>query len=216
MRTFYTLLVALLALPAYAQRYEFGVHGGLSNYTTAKVEGARAATAASTTADAGFKNGVAAGFTIGHNMYQKLGGEVRYTYLRNDLKLTSGGQEVTFGGQAHALHYDLLAHFTNFGSRVRPYVAFGGGMKYYRGTGAENAFQPLTNFAILTRTSEIKPLISVGGGVKIAITDKVSFRVDVHDFLTQFPEKVIAPGPGASISGWLHNIVPTAGISFSF
>lgn len=216
MRTFYTLAVALLALPAYAQRYEFGVHGGLSSYTTVDVEGGRATSVASSTAEAGFKNGVAAGVTIGHNMYQRLGGEVRYTYLRNDLKLTSGGQEVTFGGEAHALHYDLLVHFTDFRSRVRPYVAFGGGMKYYRGTGTEAAFQPLTNFAILTRTNEIRPMISAGGGVKIAITDNVSFRVDVHDFLTQVPKKVIAPGPGASIGGWLHNLVPTAGISFSF
>lgn len=216
MRTFYTLAVALLALPAYAQRYEFGVQGGVSTYTTAKVEGARAVTAATTTADAGFKNGVAAGFTIGHNMYEKVGGEVRYTYLRNDLRVKSGGQEVTFGGQAHALHYDLLIHTAKFGSRVRPYVAFGGGMKYYRGTGAEAAFQPLTNFAILTRTNEVRPLVSAGGGLKIAISNTVAFRVDVHDFITPFPTKVITPGPGASISGWLHNVVPTAGISFSF
>src|SRR5690242_9044706 len=108
MRTIYSLAVALLALPAYAQRYEFGVHGGVSLYNTANVEGARAAGTGSATADAGLKNGVAAGFTIGHNMYSRVGGEVRYTFLRNDLRLKSGAEEVTFGAQAHALHYDLL------------------------------------------------------------------------------------------------------------
>jgi hypothetical protein len=105
---------------------------------------------------------------------------------------------------------------SKFRSKVRPYVAFGGGMKYYRGTGAETAFQPLTNFAILTRTNEVQPLLSAGGGLKIAISESVEFRADMHDFITPFPKKVITPGPGAGISGWLHNIVPTAGISFSF
>jgi outer membrane protein W len=212
MRTFYTLPVAFLAISAYAQRYEIGMQAGLSHYTTAKVEGARSAF----TAEAGFKQGLAAGVTIGHNMYERLGGEVRYTYLRNDLKLEAGGQQTAFGGDAHALHYDLLFHFTRFRSRVRPYAAFGGGLKRYRGTGQDTAFQPLAGFAILTRTSEIQPLVSAGGGLKIAITDAVSIRADVHDFLSPVPSQVIAPAPGARISGWLHNIVPTVGISFHF
>jgi hypothetical protein len=214
MRTFYTFLLVLAAVPAYAQRYDFGLHGGFSLYTDRTVT----ATAAGGTAEgkAGFSTGPAVGFTLGNSMYDLLGGEVRYTYLRNDLKITGSGQEVKFGGEAHTVHYDLLFHTSRIESRVRPYVAVGGGAKFYRGTGAENPFQPQSNLAILTRTSEVRPMISVGGGLKFAISERMFFRVDVHDFLTQIPTKVITPAPGASLSGWIHNFVPTAGIAFRF
>jgi hypothetical protein len=59
-------------------------------------------------------------------------------------------------------------------------------------------------------------MLSVGGGIKIAVSDRILFRVDVHDYLTPFPKDVITPGPGIALSGWLNNIVPTAGISFRF
>lgn len=212
MRTFYTLVLALASVSAYAQRYEVGFHGGPSLYTAARVEGGRSAG----TADAGFKSGIAAGMTVGHDMYDRLGGEIRYSFLRNDAQVKAGGQEAMSSAQSHALHYDLLLHFSSFRSRIRPYAAFGGGVKYYRGTGEPSAFQPLTNFAIPTRTNEVRPMVSFGGGVKIGVTDNISFRIDVHDFLTQFPAEVITPGPGASVGGWLHNIVPSAGIAFRF
>jgi hypothetical protein len=214
MRTFYTFLVVLVVLPAYAQRYEFGLHGGGSFYTDRTVTSPAARGA--TEGKAGFDKGIAAGVTLGHSMYDLLGGEVRYTYIRNDLKLAAGGQTVNFGGEAHAVHYDLLFHTAPFGARVRPYIAVGGGAKYYRGTGAETPFQPQSNLAILTRTNEVRPMVSFGGGLKIAIGRRMLFRVDVHDFFTQIPTKVIAPAPGASLGGWIHNIVPTAGISFTF
>ncbi len=210
MRTFYTLLAIALAIPAYAQRYEFGLQGGGSFSTKSKVERTGGS------ADVGVGSGFGVGITLGHNMYNKLGGEVRYTYLRNDLELSAGGQKVKFGGEAHAIHYDFLLHTANYGSKVRPYVAFGAGIKNFRGTGAENAVQPLSNYALLTNTSEVLPLVSFGGGIKFAISKRAMFRIDVHDYFTGVPKKVIAPVPGASLSGWIHNIVPTAGFSFTF
>ena len=36
-----------------------------------------------------------------------IGGEIRYTFLQNDMKLESGSAKATFGAQAHAIHYDL-------------------------------------------------------------------------------------------------------------
>jgi outer membrane protein W len=210
MRSFYTILALALAIPVYAQRYEFGIHGGGSFSTKSKVEQSGGS------ADAGFGNGFGAGITLGHNMYDRLGGEVRYTYLRNDLRLSGGGQKVTFGGEAHTIHYDFLLHTATYGSKVRPYIAFGAGIKNFRGTGEEHAVQPLANYALLTKTSEIRPLVSFGGGVKFAISKRTMFRIDVHDFFTAAPTKVIAPASGASLSGWIHNIVPTAGFSFTF
>jgi len=210
MRIAYLLTAALVALPALAQKYEFGVHGGISFYDKKTVTNARGS------ADAGFSTGYAAGITVGHNMYRHIGGELRYTYLHNEMKLESGSAKATFGGQAHAVHYDLLLHATGTDSAVRPYVAFGGGMKYYRGTGTEQPFQPLSNIAILTKTSEVEGLASVGGGVKLRMTDRMWLRLDVHDYLSPFPKKVITPAGGSSVSGWLNNLVGTAGIVFTF
>jgi hypothetical protein len=210
MRIVYLLTAILIALPAFAQKYEFGVQGGISFYDKKTVTNARGS------ADAGFKLGYAAGFTIGHNMYQHIGGEVRYTFLQNVMKLNSGSTEATFGSQAHAIHYDFLIHAKGLDSPVRPYVAFGGGIKYYRGTGAEQTFQPLGNIAILTKTSDTKGLASVGGGVKLKMTDKIWLRLDVHDYLTPFPKNIIAPNSGSSVGGWMNNIVGTGGITFTF
>jgi Outer membrane protein beta-barrel domain len=210
MRIVYLLTAILIALPAFAQKYEFGVQGGVSFYDNKTVTNPRGS------ADAGFKLGYAAGFTIGHNMYQHIGGEIRYTFLQNEMKLNSGSTEATFGSQAHAIHYDFLIHAKGLNSPVRPYVAFGGGIKYYRGTGAEQAFQPLSNIAILTKTSDTKGLASVGGGVKLKMTDKTWLRLDVHDYLTPFPKNIIAPNSGSSVGGWMNNIVGTGGITFTF
>jgi len=149
-------------------------------------------------------------------MYERIGGEVRYSYLDNAMKLTSGQATAKFGGQAHAIHYDLLIHGTGPASRMRPYIAFGGGAKIYRGTGAERAFQPLSNIAILTKTQETQGLASVGAGIKYRVSDKMWFRLDVHDYLTRFPKKVITPVTGSGLSGWLNNFVPTAGLTFTF
>lgn len=204
------LAPALLAIPAFAQNYEFFAGGGVSFYDSKTVTNTRG------NADAGFKTGWGATAAIGNNMYEHVGGEIRYTFQQNDMKLKSGSTEATFGGQSHAIHYDFLIHGTNKSAAVRPYVAFGGGVKQFRGTGTEVPFQPLSNIALLTKTDEIKGMLSVGGGVKISAGRRIGFRLDVHDYITPFPKDVITPNVGSNVSGWLNNIVATAGINIVF
>ena len=86
----------------------------------------------------------------------------------------------------------------------------------FTGTGKEQVFQPLSNIALLTKTSEVKPLVSVGGGVKFSLSPSVQLRLEVHDFLTPFPKNVIAPAPGSTVGGWLQDFVVMAGLSFTF
>ncbi len=211
MRLFlYTITAALTVLPAFAQKYEFGVAGGGSFYQSHTVTNPKG------DAEAGFDNGWAASVAVGNNMYRYVGGEIRYTYLHNDAKLKSGSTSATFGSDAHVIHYDFLLHATPVGSVIRPYVAAGGGIKFFRGTGTEVPFQPLSNIALLTKTTEVQGLLSVGGGVKVALTKRTIFRVDVHDYITPFPKKVITPALNSKASGWFNNIVATAGISFAF
>jgi hypothetical protein len=149
-------------------------------------------------------------------MYPKLSGEIRYDFLRNDMKLEGSGAKATFGGDSHAIHYDVHFHFTDSQSRVRPFVLAGGGVKMFRGTGTERAFQPLSQIAVLTHTTELAGLITFGVGVKMQLTEKVLLRLEFRDNMTRFPKKVIAPNRGSGGDGWVQNFAPTAGVSVLF
>ena len=202
--------LSLAAAAALAQEWELGVSGGVGFSRNATV------TNASGSGKAGFKYGLTAGAVAGNDLYERLSGEMHYLYRVSDLKVTGGGQEAEFSGEAHLVHYDLLYHAADRDARIRPFVAGGGGIKVYRGTGGEHAFQPASSFALLTRTQELKPLVSAGGGVKVALTESLHLRVEIRDYITPFPKEVVAPAPGARIKGWLHDFVPTAGISVRF
>jgi hypothetical protein len=210
MRKISFFAAVVFAVPAFAQKYEVGVHGGGSIYQSRQISNARGSV------DAGFGQGWSAGVTIGQDMYEHVSGELRYSYLHNGSRLNAGSADAKFGAQSHAIHYDLLVHTTRREANVRPYVAAGGGAKIYQGTGAEQAFQPLSDIAILTKTTDFQGLLSFGGGVKVKLTESMWFRFDVHDYISPFPKKVITPGVGSSVSGWLNNIVPTAGLTFTF
>jgi hypothetical protein len=205
-------IFAVLALSAgacWAQQYEVGAAAGAGFAKSQNVTGSAGSAAA------GFKTGVAFGGFVGHNMYRHLSGEIRYTYLRSSLKLSSGGTQVDFAGEAHAVHYDLIFH-SRKDATVEYFAAAGGGVKYYRGTGKEAAYVPLSQFAYLTKTQELKPLISAGGGIKYRLSGNVYLRIEARDYITPFPKKVIMPAPGQKISGWVHDIVPMVGISYTF
>jgi|SRR5579863_172252 len=166
---------------------------------------------------AGFDNGTAFGAMLGYNSQGLISGEVRYSYLNSDLRLSSGGASATFNGIAHAIHYDILIHpRVRHGSRVLPFLAAGGGIKDYIGTGTETAYQPLENIALLSKTHEIKPMISVGGGIKMVLGARLLLRAEVRDYITAFPKQVIVPLPGTKVSGWLNDFVPMIGISYVF
>src|SRR3989442_1029229 len=99
-----------------------------------------------------------------------------------------------------------LAVFPAFAQKYE-FALAGGGIKFYRGTGTEVPFQPLSTVALLTKTTEVQGLLSVGAGVKVALTHRMLFRVDVHDYLTPFPKKIITPALNSKASGWFNNIV---------
>ncbi len=193
-----------------AQRWEFGGVGGAAVFRPAE------ATAGSAAADAGFANGYVFGVYLGNNVNNYIGGEVRYLYGRSDLELKSGSAKATMSGVNHTAHYDVLVHFAKTDAQVRPFVAAGGGMRLYQGTGTERAAQPLANLGLLTHASQWKPVVSFGGGVKVKLGARASFRAEFRDYLTPFPEKVIAPAPRASIKGWLHGMTALFGIGYVF
>ena len=193
-----------------AQQWEFGGAGGASFLSNVGVSGPAGS------ATAGFKTGPVFSAFIGNNSHKHIGGEFRYGFMQSDLHIQSGGSEATFAGQAHVLHYDLTLHTANSDSRHQLFVAAGGGIKIFRGTGAEAAYQPLSQYGYFTKTQVIKPMISVGAGIKYRIAPKVYFRAEVRDYITTFPTDLIAPAPGTSFGSILQDIVPMVGISFLY
>ena len=201
--------IGIVAVAAcFGQQYEMGAAAGGGFARNATLAGAAGSAAA------GLGTGEVFGGWIAHGMYSRISGEVRYSYMRQDLQLSGGSAK--FQGEAHAMHYDVLFHAAKSRAKVQPFVAVGGGFKLYRGTGTEAAYQPLSNFGYLTKTMEWKPMISAGGGVRVALTGHVFLRMEFRDYITPFPSKVITPAPGVKASGWLHDIVPLAGIGVGF
>ncbi len=205
------LIGSLAVVPsATAQTWEVGGGVGGSFFTSQSVKNALSS------GDVTLSNAVAASFWLANNSSHLIGGELRYDYENTNLKLKSAGTSATLGADTHAFHYDFLLHFTPQGSRLRPFIAAGGGVKLYRGIGKESAFQPLSSLALLTKTSEVKPLISVGAGLKFAVSKSFQVRIEVRDALTPFPKTVIAPAQGDKIGGWLQDFVAMVGLSLTF
>ena len=202
------VLVAAAGL-GHAQQWEFGGTGGLGFLSNVSVSSAIG------DATSGFRTGGAFGVFVDHNATSRIGGELRYEYLQSTLHIQSGGSEATFAGRAHAMHYDLILHTAPRGKREF-FLALGGGAKVFQGTGAEQAYQPLSQFGYMTKTTVVKPMASIGAGVKYALAPNVFLRTEVRDYITPFPTEVITPAPGTKYGSILHDIVPTVGISFLF
>jgi hypothetical protein len=201
---------AALAPAAMAQKWEFGGGVGGGFYTSQDV------TAPGGSAAAKLQSNLAGGAWLANNGQGHWGGEAHFDYQMGDLLLNSQGNSASFGAHTYAMHYDALWYATRNGSRIRPFVALGGGVKVFQGTGTEVVYQPLSNFALLTKQQDLTPLVSAGGGVKIQLTSHIQFRLEVHDYLSPFPKKVIVPNQGAKVGGWLQDFVPMAGLSFTF
>jgi len=211
MKTFQMLLVgsAVLASSALAQSWEVGAGVGGGFYTSQTVNSPAGS------ASAKIQTGLAGSAWLGNTWQGHWSGELRYDYGMGDLALSSGGTTAAFSARTQQFHYDIAWHATSSESRIRPYVAVGAGVKLYQGTGAQVAYQPLSNIALLTQQQDLTPLVSAGGGVKFQLSPHVQIRLDVHDYLTPFPNKVITPNVGAKVGGWLQDIVPMIGISYT-
>jgi len=201
---------ATMASGAQAQEWEAGVIGGFGYSPDLTVKNATISAAT------GVKKGAAIGFYAGEDMYRYFSGEANYLYRTGDLKLQGAGQNVSFGAHTHLITGDILAHFRPVGSRIRPFVSFGGGIEILQGTGQESATQPLGNLAALTATREVLPVGAAGIGVKIKVSKHLLVRVQVRDYISQTPNDVIAPAPGASLSGLRQDVIGTGALGLTW
>jgi hypothetical protein len=190
-----------------AQEWEIGAMAGYGFTPTSTISNG------SGSVDAGLKSGPVFGATLASNDYRWLGGEATYLYRMGDLKLSGSAKDAGgFGAHTQFGDFRLLVHFAERGSPVRPFVAGGGGVAVYTGTGQESSGQPLNSFAALTATRQLKPMVSAAAGVKVRISQHVGLRLEVRDLMTPFPDQVIAPVPGTTAGGWLHNVMPMVAV----
>jgi hypothetical protein len=201
--------MAVLAPAVFAQRWEVGGGAGGGFYTSQTV------TAPTGSASGKIDSNVAAGMWLGNNRADSWGGELRADFQLGSLDVNQDGTKATFAARSYAFHYDVLWHAKPYGSKIRPFLAVGAGVKIYQGTGAQVLYQPLSNFALLTQAQDLTPLVSVGGGVKFQLSPHMQLRAELHDYMTTFPKQVIAPAQGARIGGWLQDFVPTIGVSYT-
>ena len=203
------LFLAALAASCLGPQWEFGGMGGagfLNNVNVSSPAGS---------ATAGFQTGAAVGAFVGQNLYPHWSGELRYSYMQSDLHIQSAGGNVTFAGNAHVVHYDILWHTNRKGSRMQAFVAVGGGLKIFRGTGAPEAYQgPSEPFGSMTATQQLKPMADAGAGVRFELRPRLFVRTEFRDYITAFPNQVILPTSNAKYGKILNDIVPMVGISY--
>jgi hypothetical protein len=128
------------------QQFEVGVLGGGGFLNGTPVGGTSAAVSA------GFAPGAAAGICFSHDRYARWSGEIRYLYAQQDPRLRAGSLTASFSGEAHALEYDMTFHPRLGRKRWRPYVL---------------ARSPLMQYGFLTQATDIKPMLTTGGRVRL-------------------------------------------------
>jgi len=195
-------------------RWEISAVGGGTFYRDLNASGTNPARAA----NVGFFDGAAAGVVVSQTGRQRWGGEFHYLFQTNNMRLRTG-QGATgaadFAAQSHAFHYDVLLYANRRDARVRPFVAFGPGLKVYEANGQERGFRPLDNIVIFSRESEVKFMLSAGGGVKLRVHKHALVRLDFRDYVTGIP-KNFTSFPGVRLSGQFHNFVTSGGIGIMF
>jgi hypothetical protein len=206
--TIFAALLLLAPAAGFAQKWEFGADGGMGFLNNVTASGA------SGNATAGFAPGFAAGAFFGENLYNHFTGEIHYDYMESDLRLSSGGLSAQFSGASHALHYDVVYHTNREGS-VQFFGAIGGGVKAFVGTGAENAYQPLSQYGYFTKTTTARPMATISVGFAWRLSPNLVLRGEVRDFTSSFPTAVLTPAPGVTYGSFLNEVVPMVSIVYS-
>jgi hypothetical protein len=201
------LLAFAGACPA---QWELGAAAGYGLYRNASVYALEGKAAA------GVRNRFALSVVLSEERFERIGGELRYTYQDGDPFLRSGGVQTNLQGQSHALHYDVLVHFRRPEARLRPYFAAGVGAKLFVVTGPPNPTAPLGGIARLTTHDDLRWLATPGFGLKWYARRGLCVRVDFRDYITPFPKKLIAPAPLATPRGFLQQFTPLVGVSYVF
>ena len=207
MRLAACILFSAASAVCFSQTWEVGGSAGAGIVRSVRVSNPLGRAAA------GLSPSYAAGFLLGQNLYERVGGEIRYTFRAGNLRLAKDGTKAAFSGQSHLIHYDVLLHPRSSLGGLKPFVALGAGGRIFRGTGQEVLYQPLEEYALLTKTQQATPLVSLGGGVKVKLSPRIVLRLEFRDYVSPFPKQVMEPTIGSTLNGWLHDFVPMVSLA---
>ena len=214
MRT--TLLTSVIAVTfsavGIAQEWEVGAAGGYGWYNNTSIGNPVMGVSAS----AGFHSGAAAGAFFGQNMYEYVGGELRYLYLWGSPELQFHSTRATMHGNTNLVVYDFLFHLKSRDSRVRPFFAVGAGIKVFNGNSIQFFTQPLQEFAMLVPSRQVEPAVSAGGGIKFLPAKHVLVRADFRTYMSPLPDRLFVTPRFNNIRGWVYNFVPQVGVGYTF
>jgi hypothetical protein len=214
MRT--TVLTAALGVTfssvCLAQKWEVGAAAGYGFYDNATIGNSVAGVSAS----AGFHPGFALGAFLGENMYEHVGGEVRYLFLWGAPELQFQGTRATMNGYTNLVVYDVVVHIKSRDSKLRPFLAGGAGVKVFTGTSTQFLTQPLQEFAVLRTGTDVEPAISAGGGLKYRAARRLLLRADFRVYMSPLPNQLFRTTRLQEIRGWVYNFVPQVGVGYTF
>jgi hypothetical protein len=205
-------LAVTISFVCQAQPWELGAIGGYGWYHDSSITNGLGS------AEAGIPARAAFGVTLTENMYNYVGGEIRYLFRFGGPELKSSGIEANLDGHTNLVTYDFLFYTSSKESSIRPYIAAGAGIKVYTGLGSRflDLNQPLANLALLRPVNQVEPAISFGGGMKFPMPKRTQLKVDFRAYMTPLPDKLFRPIGPSVIRGWLYDFVPLAGISYVF
>jgi hypothetical protein len=208
-----SLVVLALTVPitCVAQNWEVGAAGGYGWYNNATISNGV------TSVEAGFPPRGAIGAVFGNNMYEYVGGELRYLLRFGGPELRSGGLVSSMTGYTNVIAYDVLIHMKPRDEKLRPFVAGGAGVKVFTSTGLLPNNSLTADLAGLRRDTQVEPVISAGAGLKYRFTKHAQFRMDFRTYFSPLPDEIFRRRRGFSaIHGWVYDFVPMAGISYVF
>jgi hypothetical protein len=206
------LLIALAASPVcYSQEWEVGgtagyawsINPSISNPNLPSIE-------------AGFPARVAFGAIFAQNMYEHVGGELRYLFRFGGPQLQYQGIPASMTGYSNAITYDLMIHMASRDVKVRPFVSAGAGIKVYSGTGFIQPGQALASYAILRPVNQVEPAIDLGAGVKWRFIKHAQIRAEFRVYMTPLPDEIFRTTGFSRIHGWVFDFAPQLGVSYLF
>lgn len=210
--TLRSALVIIVAFPRFllAADPEIGAAGGFGFYHDETIANANGS------AQAGFGPRFAVSGFAGGDLGRFFGVQGRYIFQDGDVELKSPAGQANLDGDTQSVLGEFLLYGQKPSHRLRFYLAAGFGVKLYQATQTITGPRPLSDIASLNTASQARPLISYGPGIQYSFAPHWRIRLDLRDYTTPFPQRVITPAPGARRPGWLHDLVPMLGISRVF
>jgi hypothetical protein len=204
------IAASILSSSGLAQQWELGAAGGYGMYANPSI------TTPSGSVQAGYAAKGVMGVVFGQNMYEHIGGEIRWLYQFGGPQLSWQDTKTSSTGYTNLVTYDLLFHTTNREAALRPYVAAGAGIKVYTASELRYVGQSPATPVLLLRANQVEPAISAGVGLKYQATRHALIRLDFRTYFTPLPDQIFRPVGISRIHGWVYNFVPLGGISLVF